>query len=350
MISIDEPLTKYSRSNLIDIQEKLIDFLLHSQLVNKEGEILSWLNHNKPGYIYPEIMGYYISLFSWLKENNNQQVSLTVDRLQEHIHLSGGIGRGDILYVFDTCIAISGLLAYESYSNTYINPNILARMTNFIYENLSNELIAFSYKNSKIIPSKWSTKFGASTLKTCISLIKIAEKYHDYKLHNLALELADKIVNRFFFEGAFFINEEENITYTHAHCYALEGLLFLTSKGYSQYLDILRAGADKLKEWQQKDGSIFNWYFPKNHPQKIYYKPIKVSDANAQSIRIWLAVDKQKYAPQIHQSFNYLLKLISPESGVFYTIEGHDINSWSTIFLVQAIQWYLFGLKSVDII
>jgi hypothetical protein len=330
---------------LKDIQRNLINFMLSSEIAPEDGAVLSWINAANTGYIYPEVMGYYLSLFSYLfgsrKWNVLQQRAQVVSlRLHRFIHPNGGIGREQDLYAFDTGIAINGFLAMQNFCQIKLNLDMLTRMTNFLYLSLKNRQIMMSLGvQTTEVPRKWSTQFGASMLKTCIALHKIAKLGHKPHLHALIDDVVYELTNTCFHGGTFYPYLGESSIYTHAHCYALEGLLYLHHQGYSGFRSLLRAGADQLKCWQNQDGSLFNWY---NNPS---VHPLKVSDATAQAIRIWLAIDRVFYAPQIQRGFDFLISLIAPGMGLYYSTRHQDINSWSTIFVIQAIEWYIGGIE-----
>ena len=87
----------------------------------------------------------------------------------------------------------------------------------------------------------------------------------------------------------FSINEFQEKTYLHPHCYATEGLCFFHLNGFSQYSEIIKKSAQWLSEIQNDDGSIYNWQYNDNLTKE------KQGDVTSQSIRIWLFEDKNKY-------------------------------------------------------
>ena len=100
------------------IQNKIKSWLLNSDICNSSGGVYSWINPAHTGYIYPEIMGYYLSFLTQLYEkeidlnNKNFFIGKTIKHINYLNQLleAGGIGREQILYTFDTGICLTGLL------------------------------------------------------------------------------------------------------------------------------------------------------------------------------------------------------------------------------------------------
>ena len=333
-----------------DIQAELIRFLASSDIVNDSGHVYSWLNPNHPGFIYPEAMGLYLTLISQLASSRNDphltERAHTVARgLQESVSLSGGIGKDGKLYLFDTCMAVTGLLTYKESLQGHVDPAVLLCMARFVVEMTQRRLslITDDGKVPQVAPH-WSTVFGASMLKTIIGLDALAVNTGENIYYTLALEIADEIVRDYLSDGAFHVFSNANTVYCHAHCYALEGLLRLRACGYRDTTLILYAGANRLQSWQNADGSLFNWY---NAP---LCQQCKVSDATAQAVRIWLAVDRGIYLPAIERALAFLARLRSPELGLYYSASSMDVNSWASIFAIQAMEWYLNGVRVDQIV
>ena len=96
--------------------EEIVDWLANSDIRTEEGAVYSWVNPKKPGYVYSEIIGYYIKLFAYLyKKTKNekylQRAIVSADYLSSHVSESGSVSRDATDYVFDSAICISGLIA-----------------------------------------------------------------------------------------------------------------------------------------------------------------------------------------------------------------------------------------------
>ncbi|MDJ0796527.1 MAG: hypothetical protein QNJ51_06775 [Calothrix sp. MO_167.B12] len=377
-------------SPLSHLYDELKMFLATSEIVDLQGNVYSWLNPQHPGYVYPEIMGFYLNLVSqliyitrfsltqmspnrhrldgdtsrcrkteiaWLfpiensssksrkshrlKPNDtNTLLELRThaisQQLQRLVQASGGLGKNGKVYVFDNCMAISGLLAYKKYLAGYVDDEILESMANFTVKLLEQRQICVAEDGSilKVTPH-WSNTFGASMLKTVIALDGLTEETGNCTYRQLALEIAEEIIANCFDRSYFRAFPATNAVYCHAHCYALEGLLYLQTKGYKNVSEILQAGVKQLQIWQNDDGSLFNWYNTTSCHQ------LKVADATAQAIRLWLAIAPQTYADNITRGWQFLASIQSPEQGLYYHADSQDCNSWATMFALQALDWSL---------
>ncbi len=330
-----------SRTDAEQVRLGMIRFLINPPIVTEEGRLLSWVNPDHPGFIYPEGMGLYLTLMVQLAADGDSEVIDATHRvahaLQEIVSPLGGIGIQGKLFPFDTCMAITGLLSYKRHLHGKVNTDILATMSDFVVDLAERRLAVLNDDGSapEVIPH-WSTIFGASMLKEVIALDLLAVETGEERYRTLAIEIADEVIRDCRSDGFFHVIPQDMAVYSHAHCYALEGLLHLRARGYRDSTEMLREGADRLREWQNEDGSLFNW---NNAPATR--DRLKVGDASAQAVRIWLAVDKDVYRPQIERGVSFLASLASSGGGLAYCAGSGDINSITSIFASQALDWYL---------
>lgn len=328
-----------------EMQAEVIGFLTSPPAVDGPGNVYSWINPAHPGFVYPEGMGLYLTLMSQLAASGNnpllvERAHAVATRLQGLVPQSGGIGLRGLLYPFDTCMAVTGLLAYKTHLNGPVDPDILARMAEFIVDMARHRLTVVDEQGRRPeVAPHWSTVFGASMLKEVIALDAIARETRDESYRMLALEIAHEVIEGCFADGAFHVFPHHTAVYCHPHCYALEGLLHLRTRGYHDATALLRAGANRLSAWQNDDGSLYNWYQTPGRARQ------KVGDATAQAVRIWLAVDRYGYQPEIERGLGFLSWLRSSLGGLYYADGSDDINSITTIFAAQAMEWYLHGAR-----
>src|SRR3990167_7578692 len=95
-----------------EMYDKILYWLSNSEIRNENGAVYSWLNPKKEGYIYPEIIGYYVKFFAYLYsiEKNSKFKGLAVssaDYLSSILSKNGSVSRDDTEYVFDTGICLS---------------------------------------------------------------------------------------------------------------------------------------------------------------------------------------------------------------------------------------------------
>jgi hypothetical protein len=130
-------------------------------------------------------------------------------------------------------------------------------------------------------------------------------------------------------DGLFHLDDERNSVYVHAHCYALEGLLALQEPAFRP---LLEESADRLARMQSPKGGM-----PKHRPSED--RPELASDATAQAIRIWQCLDPARYETGISRGFDFLESMADPEGGIRYSSRSSHLNSWTTIFTIQALLW-----------
>jgi hypothetical protein len=324
---------------------RVVDWLSDSEIRSEQGAVYSWLNPDKPGYVYNEVIGYYIRLFSYLYRKTGDEEYLhraivSADYLSNNLSECGGVSRGDIDYVFDSAICASGLIALGKVGTLKREHRVaLERLIGFVYKSLTKKQVAFKRGQAINDVDKWSLSYGSFLIKNCIALYEAYESFNDEKYREMAERLANGITKETFKNGCFTINGQRHHVYTHPHCYATEGLLFMITKGYDFDRTVFESAAWLAKN-QNDDGSMNNWYCVEG------VELHKQGDATAQATRIWLCVDKKKFRENIRRATLFLKSLQSKEGGLVYN-KGQDgglskdINSWVSMFAVQALLWQI---------
>ncbi len=344
------------RSNLQDSQVKalpaleafqadLLRFLASPEITNGNGSLYSWVNPAHPGFIYPEAMGLHLRLVSVLAARDGDPVlRARADEVARGLHAvtpeSGGVGMDGYDYLFDTCMAVAGLHAYREKLGGKVEPGLIARMAAFIERTARRRQPLVDAQGRE--PERrrhWSRLFGAHMLKTVIALDALHRETGEARYRSLALEIADEVIRGCYEDGIFRMGPGEAAVYCHAHCYALEGLLYLRAVGLRREDAIISAGADRLAEWQNPDGGMSNWYEDPSRSTE------KVGDATAQTARIWLAVDREKYASRIEKAIGFLGTLQSDMAGLHYSTKSRDVNTITSTFAAQALDWRLTGAQ-----
>ncbi len=331
--------------NLQSFYESILNWLTDSKISSDDGAVYSWVNPTKPGYIYTEIIGYYIKLFSYLYKKTNDQKFLdraviSADYLSEHISESGAVSREGADYVFDSAVCVSGLIALSKVTELkQKHTGALKKLLDFVYLSLLKKQVAF--KNGRGIEdlNKWSLSYGCLLIKNCMALYESYEFFKDEKYKKMAEQIANEITDGAFKDGYFTINNKRNFVYTHPNCYAIEGLLFMSAKGYD-FDEVIGKSADWLASNQNEDGSMNSWYLRKG------VELCKQGDATAQAARIWCCINKERYMENIKKATIFLNSLQSKEGGLAYNKDykgkvSKDINSWVSIFAVQALLWQM---------
>jgi hypothetical protein len=328
------------------------------------------LNKQKFGFIYPEITGYFSSLNRFLyhiykNENFIKNAKASSNWIINTYEKYGGIIQGiyqneknqKLMYSFDTAICANGLIdsfiltnekRYLTYSQKFLDELIAEAIstdgTVLAFKNLNEN----HYTQSSEV---WYKKSGCLHIKISIPLLKLYKITHNPKL----LEIATKICNSYKFfqqeDGSLSMHKKGIEVNLHTLCYALEGLLFTFSETSNyDFLECCKKNIDWWLKKIEKNGSIELWHNSKHRSIAAY--PL------AQLIRIMILIDKiehQNYLKeQISKTYTYLLGFQASEPNneiyggffeeyyktFFRWKKRPRINSWTTMFALQAIYWY----------
>lgn len=334
------------REELKKFATDMINWLLDSSICSKEGAVYSWLNSKKPGYLYPEITGYYTKLLLYLYKIFNDEKYLnkaliSANNLSKELSIDGSVGKNGLKYAFDSAICFSGLITLNKVTSLENNHKVaLKKAIDFLYTNLKEKRALFKDGQDITNFDTWSFSYGSLLIKNTVALMEAYEYYKDNKFKTLAESLIHELIDQTFHQDHFSINYKHPFVYTHSHCYATEGLLFLISRGYNEFTPLVNSAAQWLADNQNSDGSLFNWYLRDDVDRD------KQGDATAQATRIWLLTNKEKFKDNIDKSTLFLKNLQNHDGGLCYNINSkgvrsEDTNSWVTLFSIQAILWQL---------
>jgi hypothetical protein len=312
-------------------------WLQSPEIVTADGSVLSWANARHAGYPYPEIGGLLLNLLAQDPSSDPDTRNRIAVRLGQDTSPTGGVGRSGIRYVFDTAMALSGLIAQRRAVGSLPDPTLPCRLFEFIAQELRAKRAATSPTAGT--GAHWSTSYGCHLLKTSLAIIAYREMYGDPR----ATAMIDQIVRDFtplFEDGRFRIHEDDDYTYLHSNCYALEGLLAIEAGVARGWLGpTIRRGALWLSKIQDECGGIragHNGYAAMGELR---------GDATAQAIRIWCLVDRSAFAREITAARAFLESLRVEGAGFRYSPNSEDVNAWVTIFASQA---YTFAEEGGD--
>lgn len=315
------------------ITDSGIHFIDASQKVDAFYE--SYNRHKKKySFLYCEITGYAISfLLNSFKRKNDKSILDLAKRAGDFLVLyqaQQGDHKGAIpwtvtetgeshhlYYSFDTAMSMSGLAdLYKITKNEkYLNAATMA--ADWLINSAQNRDGSFKAVydanqdsfDSKLLEKDWSGDRGSLHIKHIMGLLKIHEITGRKELldsTHKTLRWSREIQND---RGAFSAGAHTDYIFTHAHCYAAEGIIyayhfFKNEKILETFLNSL----DWLLEAQNPDGSFFDYYgLPglfirlkesKNILRSIYHSiysvdskriiRLKRSDTTAQAARILL--------------------------------------------------------------
>lgn len=251
----------------------------------------SWLGGKRDGFPYDEATALVARLRRWEGPGDGGLEGVLRSRLG-----GGWLGRKGVGYVFDTALAMPWA------------PRPIALSTELI------EALEAGIGSKPGEPERWSQRVGAHHLKVL----------PDLKEGGDVQALAKKLIDEYWTGERF--RTEGDATYLHAHCYALEGLI-----GLDGFDDILLAGLDWLASVQDEDGSMPSWTNRPDEPRP--------NDTVAQAVRLWAAVDQERFGTAIAYGLDRLATQQAPDGGIRYSPKHRERNVWVTVFALQAAEW-----------
>lgn len=343
-----------------------INWLTESGIHTENGALHSWYDCDETEYpfIYPETTGYSISLLlqlyryirneiflkkaiaagDWLLEIQKEDGSFFCKYSN---HAFGDKNSDTSLYTFDAAICARGLLdLFKATSHTkYLRASRKTGNWLIQHQKSDGSFVAALYPDGEIIEgSRWSQMPSCHHVKIIMTLLKLYEIFGEEKFLFSAVKLLGWGQKLQLSTGRFIISFESEETYTHAHNYAVEGLL-KASEFFNDTVLLKNAarGATWLSTVQNEDGSFWNFYNSKK-------ERMRVSDATAQALRIWLIFDKRgitRFSKNIEKGLQFLAKMQCSShdkhlsGGIFYGQQKKNkikhANSWATIFMIQAL-------------
>ena len=311
--------------------DRMLRWLQSPAVIESDGGVRSWDNPDRPGYRYPEIAGLLLSLLAQEASGDDQLLVKIKQGLIRDVSARGGVGKDGREYVFDTAMVLSGVLASDRAGESLPSQELPSDLFRFICRLLgAREGI---YPPEATEPrTHWSRSYGCHLLKTVLAL----SAYHDRVEDPLAIELVSGLLDDLLplhEDGRFRIHAGSSESYLHANCYAIEGLLHVRQLPLENqhYLPIEQC-ATWLARQQQPEGGIRAW-----HDGTRGYGDCH-ADVCAQAVRIWTLVDRAGFELPIARALEFLAGLQTRDGGLKYRPGSSDVNTWATIFAVQAMR------------
>lgn len=357
-------MNELGRNNRFGINSA-IDWILESGVQNRNGGFHAWYDCEKESYsfTYPEATGYAISLLLQLYKMRKENIFL------EKAHAAGDWllkiwkDNGVIFckyfdesrtwdksqYTFDVGIIVSGLLDLYDVTSDRRFLEISLEMADWIlsFQDIDGSFFAgCDAEGKKINIPHWSQTKSCHHLKSALALLKLHKITHNRKYLHAVEKLLKWGMKLWLNPGRFAVFQGVKETYVHAHCYALEGVLFssklLDNVTNPSLLEHALYAARWLSSIQNSDGSIWNWYNSKRDKTKV-------SDALSQALRIWIVTKKfvnrneaMKFSSSIEKGLSFLggMQCLDEDKrshgGVYYGERSREkirhVNTWTTFF------------------
>ena len=338
---------------------ELVPWLVSADLDAPDGHCLSWWNPGQTGFAYPEVSGLLLHLLALAGVAPARRERLRRALLREY-DTAGAISRGAQSYTFDTAMALRGVLAhagaaaragaagegapgevpggagdvpgYDAAAERAVRgwTSLLIKAAE-----QGDPAAGSGQPGSPTKDTRWSMAFGAHQAKVCGALLDAGRLLGPLPgLDDAVASSAGAALDVQDDDGRFRIHAASPMTYAHSHCYAVEGLLMLAAAGPGGTPGEVLAGAEWLAAAQQPDGSIRAW-----HDCGAASGPPR-ADATAQALRIWVLVDRDRFADAAARARAFLARLRVPPLGLRYEPGSDDVNAAATIFAAQAIGWH----------
>lgn len=305
-------------------------WLLSDAVVSRDGAVASWVNPRRPGYAYPEAGGLLLSTFctaSQIEDGARPTLDRVASWLCDAASGTGGVGRDGTIYLFDSAVALAGLLRYRAAGGGAVADEPVHRLHRFVCHQIAagNAVLPRNASGD----GRWSTQFGAHLVKCLHSLHLYARAFGESVPQDIVAMLIGSS------------GHQPSPIYVHPFCYEREGHVVVGRYGLSRLFEPVEGALDWLAALQQPDGSILAFA----NGMEGYGEAR--SDATAQAVRLWLLGDRARYADAVTKAFAFLVGSQTPSGGIRYTPGSDDICTWSTMFTLQAVDWFVDG-PSVD--
>lgn len=286
-------------------------------IVDDDGRVLAWQSPARPGFAYPEAGGLLLRL--WSEDDVDAPQADAVAAWLAGLVDADDVGKDGARYTFDLAIVLAGLVAHRRGPDAVVIAG-LQRLGARITAGLARE---------PADDARWSGRFGPHLRKAAVALVAARELVDPAWARRMAAGLRERtgggpVVPWSPTPGA-------DATYVHAAAYALEGELLLDGLGQPW-----RPGdRDEAMAWlvhvQRDDGGMPAWW----SPERGGFGPGR-SDATAQAVRLWSAIDRRRHAGAIDRALAWLAAHTDDDGAVRYASDCRDRNAWATVFACQA--------------
>jgi uncharacterized protein YyaL (SSP411 family) len=345
----------------------------------------NWRERSYP-FIYSEITGYAVSAlvnaYRWtgndtyldlaresagcLRWIQGLAVGETVEGAMAHGLSLPGLALQPQYYSFDCAMCLQGLLDLDAIDPSAGAREVARAIGDWLVERAQREDGAFLAVHDAET-EEWIHEEdnvfgdgGCLHAKHAIGLLKLGAATGESRYTAAARAVCDWVLGLQDEDGAFRATEGMEQVVSHAHCYATEGLLFAHHElGEKHYLAAARRAGEWLLGVQNRDGSINiaykrRWWRMGRRVTEIVF-PRRVTDATAQSIRIWLALyyldGDRRFLDGCTSAEGFLRRMQCTSSadrnavgGVYFWPDHPMMFAWCTMFALHA----LYALEHID--
>jgi hypothetical protein len=341
-------------------------WLKDSGIQSPQGGLYSWydLKDKTYSFIYSEITGYAITTLLFLEKIYKERIYLDKAKraarwiIKEAMLPCGAIRTrlykedeladeaysfcGENVFSFDLGMVLYGMINLYKRTKDNIFFDTSKKMADFLLSQMHKDDGSFSplynAKTKRHIESfdKWSNQSGAFHAKVSLGLIDVFEVTKEKKYRDAAARVCEYALSFQQEDGRFITDRAKKTTNLHPHSYTAEGLLY--SGAYLGEERFIKA-AQKATEWvfsNLSSGKLDELYTPESKS----FNGFQRCDVLAQSLRLGIIFSVSDTKLKKLESFllkhQYVGFAARQQGGFRYNISGDHINSWCTMFFLQA--------------
>lgn len=341
-------------------------WMLDSGIQSPEGGFFVWydLINNSHSFLYSEITGYGITALLFLRKLYSNDIFLeraikAAEWIEKSaLHPCGGVKarlyqddagadrmysfHGENLFTFDSGMVLYALVCLYKTTGTKQYLDMALKISSFVLEmqNSDGSLnpIYQAKTNSKITNNdKWSNQPGSFLAKVSLGLIELFKVTGREEYKKAAVKLCEFALTKQDPSGRFITDESLKTTHLHPHCYTAEGLWYagtlLTESNFTE-------AANRAVSWVIRHAGnmgINELYEPKSGS----FNDFQRSDVLAQALRLGNIFCPNQGGVKLLKDALLEYQYINPGSaqngGFFYSKKNRHVNSWCTMFALQAI-------------
>ena len=344
-------------------------WIISSGIQSGEGGFYAWLDlQNKSySYLYSEITGYGITSLLFLYKIFGEKATLDKAEqaadwiISKSIHSCGGVKTrlyednkkvdkrycftGERIFSFDTGIVLYGIINLYKLTRKAKYLQISESLADFLIDKMHQQdgtlSPIYDAKIGETIESedKWSNQQSGFHAKVSMGLVDLYGIKRNDKYRDVAVKLCEYAVTTQEESGRFITDNTDKTTHLHPHCYAAEGLWYTgTLLKITSFIE----SANKATVWALENTAT-------NGINELYYPLTKTfstsqrSDIIAQVLRLGIIFSigsKTEELKSVLSGYQYSGEDMGQKGGFLYDKESQCVNSWCTMFAMQALASY----------
>lgn len=341
-------------------------WMLASGIQSDEGGYYAWydLENKNHSFLYSEITGYAITALLFLYSLYKDEILIERAKRAAHwiikcaLHDSGGVRTrlyrddknadkaysfsGGNLFTFDTAMVLYAMVNLYKYTDDQEILAVSKKIAQFLLEHVKSDgsiIPLFNVQTGRNLElrDKWSDQSGAFHAKVCLGLLGLFDITKDIRYRDAAKAICEHALVYQQESGRFITDRFEDTTNLHSHCYAAEGLLYA---GLLLNIERFVQAAKKATQWifQQLNSDGLNELYDASSKT---FNNFQRSDILAQALRLGMIFSAQRRHIEDLKSlllrYQYLGEDSQQKGGFFYSLDRAHINSWCSLFAVQAL-------------